>query len=103
MPLLAGPDGLAELQWALREVGFEGRLFIVADEHAMQLHDLPIAATCQTRRILQTGASKLTDQLQSIAQPWHFVKRCWLRLGGGHIRRGCDARWDERSPHRAHR
>src|SRR6266511_976705 len=38
VPLLAGPDALAELPRALAQAGFEGRLFIVADEQAMRLH-----------------------------------------------------------------
>src|SRR6266536_1061624 len=38
VPLLAGPDALAELPQALAQAGFEGRLFIVADEQAMRLH-----------------------------------------------------------------
>src|SRR5207247_5992578 len=54
VPLLAGPGALSELPRALAEVGFEGRLFVVADARAMLLHQDRLRAVLPDAPVLRS-------------------------------------------------
>jgi 3-dehydroquinate synthase len=90
VPLLAGPGALSELPRALREVGFEGRLFIVADECALTLHPdaLPDEPT------LRISGAEEAKTLQAVAHVWDWLveqgaqrRDALVAFGGGVV---CD-------------
>ncbi len=90
VPLVAGPDALLELPRALREVGFEGNLFVVADEQAMQLHGqrLPEAPT------LCISGDEASKTLEQVSRVWDWLieqgaqrRDAVLAFGGGVV---CD-------------
>src|SRR6266511_1385628 len=90
VPLLAGPDALAELPRALAQAGFEGRLFIVADEQAMRLHGdrLPEAP------LLCISGAEEDKNLAQVSGVWDWLveqtaqrRDAVLAFGGGVV---CD-------------
>jgi len=90
VPLLAGPDALAELPQALAQAGFEGRLFIVADEQAMRLHGdrLPEAP------LLCISGAEEDKNLAQVSGVWDWLveqaaqrRDAVLAFGGGVV---CD-------------
>jgi 3-dehydroquinate synthase len=93
VPLLAGPGALAELPDALRAVGFEGRLFVVADEHALKLHGTTLERVLNARTLPISGREE-DKTLESVSRVWDWLIECGaqrrdalLAFGGGVV---CD-------------
>jgi 3-dehydroquinate synthase len=69
IPLLAGPGALAELQPALTESGFAGRLFVVADEHAAALH----AGRLPEAPVLAISGAEKDKTLENASRVWDWL------------------------------
>ena len=89
VPLLAGPGAVGELKRALEDVGFEGRLFIVADEYAYKTHNvLPEAPA------LTLDGQETSKTLDTVSKVWDWLleqgaqrRDALVAFGGGVI---CD-------------
>jgi 3-dehydroquinate synthase len=73
VPLLAGPGALGELPRALSEVGFEGRLFVVADEYAMQLHQDRLRAVLPDATVLCISGDEADKTLDQVSKVWDWL------------------------------
>src|SRR5713101_4180486 len=73
VPLLAGPEALGELPRALAEVGFEGRLFVVADEVAMQLHQTRLRAVLPEATLLCISGDEAGKTLEQVSKIWDWL------------------------------
>jgi 3-dehydroquinate synthase len=73
VPLLAGRGALGELPRALAEVGFEGRLFVVADEFAMQFHQARLRAVLPEATLLCISGAEADKTLDQVAQIWDWL------------------------------
>jgi 3-dehydroquinate synthase len=73
VPLLAGRGALGELPRALAEVGFEGRLFVVADEFAMQFHEARLRAVLPEATLLCISGAEADKTLDQVAQIWDWL------------------------------
>jgi 3-dehydroquinate synthase len=73
VPLLAGPGALAELPRALAEVGFEGRLFVVADSYAMDLHRELLERVVKTTDILCISGEESNKTLTEVSKVWDWL------------------------------
>src|SRR5712691_5166172 len=94
VPLLAGPDALALLPQALADAGFEGRLFVVADAYAMQLHEARLRAVLPEATLLCISGAEADKTLQSVSCVWDWLveqgaqrRDAVLAFGGGVV---CD-------------
>jgi 3-dehydroquinate synthase len=94
VPLLAGPGALAELPRALAELGFAGRLFVVADQHALRLHGEALAAVLPEVPTLSLSGEEEHKTLGAAAQVWDWLveqgaqrRDALVAFGGGVI---CD-------------
>ena len=94
VPLLAGPGALRELPGALRQLGFEGRLFVVADEQAMQLHGAALRRVLPEAPTLCISGAEDHKTLDSVARVWDWLvdsgaqrRDALLAFGGGVV---CD-------------
>jgi 3-dehydroquinate synthase len=94
VPLLAGPGALAELPRSLSEIGFEGRLFIVADEYAIELHGGLLTAHLGDAPMLCIGGQEKDKTLDAVARVWDWLvdrgvqrRDALLAVGGGVV---CD-------------
>lgn len=90
VPLVVGPDAVAELPHALEQVGFQGRVFVVADESAVHLHGgkLPQAP------VLCISGAEADKNLDQVARVWDWLveqgaqrQDAVLAFGGGVV---CD-------------
>src|SRR5712692_982793 len=73
VPLLAGPEALGDLPRALSEVGFEGRLFVVADEYAMQLHQERLRAVLPEAALLCISGDEADKTLDQVSKIWDWL------------------------------
>jgi len=94
VPLLAGAGALAELPRALSEVGFEGRLFVVADEYALQLHQARLRAVLPEAPLLCISGAEADKTLENVSQIWDWLvdngaqrRDALVSFGGGVV---CD-------------
>jgi 3-dehydroquinate synthase len=94
VPLLAGPNALAELPHALAEQGFEGRLFVVADDVAAALHAEPLAAVLAEAPLLTISGQEADKTLQQVSRVWDWLvergaqrRDALVAFGGGVV---CD-------------
>ncbi len=94
VPLLAGPDALLELPAALAATGFEGRLFVVADEYALDLHRAALHAVQPDAPILPISGQEEDKTLESVSRVWDWLieqgaqrRDALLAFGGGVV---CD-------------
>jgi 3-dehydroquinate synthase len=94
VPLLAGPGALAQLPHALAESGFEGRLFVVADERAMALHGEGLATVLPEAPTLCISGDEEAKTLQVVAHVWDWLveqgaqrRDALVAFGGGVV---CD-------------
>jgi 3-dehydroquinate synthase len=90
IPLVAGADAISHLSRALAEAGFEGRVFVVADEHAMQLH----GARLPEAPVLCISGAEEDKNLDQLARVWDWLveqgaqrRDAVLAFGGGVV---CD-------------
>ena len=81
VPLLAGPGALSALPGALTEVGFEGRLFVVADAYAMDLHKELFGRVVNTPDILCISGQESDKTLAEVSKVWD-----WLVDRGAHVK-----------------
>ena len=95
VPLLAGPGALAQLPSALDEIGFEGRLYVVADELALELHgDRLQAVLGEAAPVLSISGREADKTIQAVAKVWDWLveqgaqrRDALLAFGGGVV---CD-------------
>ena len=94
VPLLAGPDALAELPRALAGVEFHGRLFVVADEQALDLHHSALRAALPEAPTLAVSGKEQDKRLDAVARVWDWLvdqgvqrQDALLAFGGGVV---CD-------------
>jgi 3-dehydroquinate synthase len=73
VPLLAGPSALAELPRALADVGFEGRLFVVADDHAMKLHKNQLDTVLPDTPTLCISGQESDKNLEQVSRVWDWL------------------------------
>ena len=81
VPLLAGPGALARLPSALAERGFAGRLWVVADALADDLHGAELRAVLPDASLLRIGGDEASKTLAQTAAVWD-----WLLEGGAERR-----------------
>src|SRR5712691_6342737 len=73
VPLLAGPDALALLPQALADAGFEGRLFVVADEYALQLHKARLRQVLPEATFLSISGAEADKTLEHVEDIWDWL------------------------------
>src|SRR6202158_3405471 len=73
VPLLAGPGALEVLPQALADAGFEGRLFVVADQHAMQLHEARLRAVLPEAALLCISGAEADKTLDQVSKIWDWL------------------------------
>ncbi len=73
VPLVAGSGALERLPLALAELGFAGRLFIVADEHAMSLHGRRLAEVLPEAPNLCISGSEAEKTLANVTHVWDWL------------------------------
>ena len=94
VPLLAGPGALGQLPTALGDVGFKGRLFVVADATALELHREAIAGVLAEAPILALSGAEEAKTLRAVSGVWDWLvsqgaqrRDALVAFGGGVI---CD-------------
>jgi 3-dehydroquinate synthase len=94
VPLLAGPGALERLPWSLAEMGFEGRLFVVADAYAVQLHQEALRAVLPDAPLLCISGDETDKTVHSLTSVWDWLvqqgaqrRDAILAFGGGVV---CD-------------
>ena len=94
VPLLAGPGALAELPRALSGAGFEGRVFVIADEFALGLHRSKLDQVLVGAPILPVSGLEADKTLESVSRVWDWLidngaqrRDALLAFGGGVV---CD-------------
>jgi 3-dehydroquinate synthase len=92
--LLAGPGALTELPAALAAIGFEGRLFVVADKVALEAHGSTLRQVLPDEPILGLSGDEMDKTLSSAAQVWDWLvdqgaqrRDALVAFGGGVV---CD-------------
>jgi 3-dehydroquinate synthase len=73
VPLLAGAGALERLPDALREAGFAGRLFVVADEYALRLHETRLRAVLPEAPLLSISGQEADKTLADAARVWDWL------------------------------
>jgi 3-dehydroquinate synthase len=93
VPLLAGPGALAEMPRALAAAGFEGRLFVIADEYALDLHGAVLDQVPKVATLAISGREE-DKTLESVSRVWDWLidrgaqrRDALLAFGGGVV---CD-------------
>jgi 3-dehydroquinate synthase len=94
VPLLAGPGALAEVPRALAELGFEGRVFVVADEYALRLHQAALNQVMAEAPTLCISGDEDAKTLDAVSRVWDWLvaqgaqrRDALLAFGGGVV---CD-------------
>ena len=94
VPLLAGPGALKEVRRALRDAGFEGRLFVVADERALALHGDALADVLADAPTLAISGDESAKTLEGVSRVWDWLvehnaqrRDALVAFGGGVV---CD-------------
>src|SRR6266702_751709 len=73
VPLLAGPGALTELPRAMREAGFEGRLFVVADDFALQIHKARLRDVLPEATLLAISGAESDKTLDQVSKIWDWL------------------------------
>jgi 3-dehydroquinate synthase len=73
VPLLAGPGALGELPRAMAEAGFEGRLFVVADEYALRLHEERLRQVLPEATLLCLSGAESDKTLANVEKIWDWL------------------------------
>ncbi len=94
VPLLAGPGALAELAPTLQAAGFRGRLWLVADALAADLHRARLRAVLPDVQLLAIPGDESHKTLEQVEQVWDWLVRsgaqrqdALVAFGGGVV---CD-------------
>ena len=93
VPLVAGPDAVSALPRVLNEAGFDGRLFVVADARAVELHGSALNAFGSAPRLCISG-DESAKSLDAVARVWDWLveqgvqrRDALVAFGGGVV---CD-------------
>ncbi len=94
MPLLTGPGALAELRRTLAELGFEGRVFVVADQYALDLHGDALRSVVAEAPLIAISGDEDAKTLEAVEKVWDWLveqgaqrRDAVLAFGGGVV---CD-------------
>lgn len=94
VPLLAGPQALAQLPEALRAAGFHGRLWLVADRNALRIHGSALGSLLPAIPTLELSGAEADKTLQQVSVVWDWLveqgaerRDALVAFGGGVI---CD-------------
>jgi 3-dehydroquinate synthase len=94
VPLVSGPGALGELPRALSAIGFEGRLFVVGDSRALDLHGLHLQRVLPEVPILGISGDEENKTLRAVSEVWDWLiengaqrRDALLAFGGGVV---CD-------------
>ncbi len=94
VPLLAGPDALTDLPGALAEAEFSGRLFVVADRHAYDLHGPRLRSVLPQAAVLGISGDEANKGLAQVGAVWDWLveqgaqrRDALVAFGGGVV---CD-------------
>ncbi|HEX8968876.1 MAG TPA: 3-dehydroquinate synthase [Chloroflexota bacterium] len=94
VPLLAGPGAIAQLPRALNEAGFDGRLFVVADERALALHAERLTEVLPAAPVLSISGDEAAKTLSVVSGVWDWLveqraqrRDALVAFGGGVV---CD-------------
>lgn len=94
VPLLTGPDALADLGKTLAEIGFEGRLFVVGDEGALRLHGARLTGMLADAPRLAISGAEADKTIDSVSRVWDWLvdlgaqrRDALVAFGGGVV---CD-------------
>jgi 3-dehydroquinate synthase len=94
VPLLAGPEALARLPEALTEAHFKGRLFIVADRVAADLHGQALRQVLPESPVLTISGAEADKTLAQVGLVWDWLvemgterRDALIAFGGGVV---CD-------------
>lgn len=93
VPLVAGPDAVAALPQVLSDAGFEGRLFVIADKRAADLHGSALTAFGSAPMLCVSG-DESAKTLEAVAHVWDWLvdnsaqrRDALVAFGGGVV---CD-------------
>ena len=93
VPLLAGPGAVAALPQVLSDAGFEGRLFVIADKRAADLHGSALIGLGSAPRLCISG-DESAKTLDAVARVWDWLidngaqrRDALVAFGGGVV---CD-------------
>jgi len=94
VPLLAGPGALAELPGALASIGFDGRLFVIADAVALEAHGAALREVLAHDPLLCLSGAENDKTLTNVARVWDWLveqgaqrRDALVAFGGGVV---CD-------------
>jgi 3-dehydroquinate synthase len=94
VPLLAGPDALAHLPKALAEADFDGRLLVVADQVAADLHAKMLRHVLPAAPVLTISGAEADKTLAQVSRVWDWLveqraerRDALVAFGGGVV---CD-------------
>lgn len=95
VPLLAGPGAIGELERALADISFEGRLFVVADEYAYQTYKASLGLDAlKNAPVLLLDGQEASKTLETVSRVWDWLveqgaqrRDALVAFGGGVI---CD-------------
>jgi len=94
VPLLAGPGALRDLPKTLADTGFEGRLFVIADERAAALHGEMLNRVLAEAPTLAISGDEEAKTLESVSKVWDWLiamgaqrRDALVAFGGGVV---CD-------------
>jgi len=94
VPLLAGPAALSRLPHALDEIGFDGRLFVLADALALQLHGDVLNSVIPEAPVLTLSGAEEAKTLSAVSDVWDWLvgqgaqrRDALVAFGGGVV---CD-------------
>jgi 3-dehydroquinate synthase len=94
VPLIACPGALGRLPSALADIGFDGRIFVVADEYAMRLHGELLQSVLPGATTLCISGAESDKTLDQVSRIWDWLveqgaqrRDALLAFGGGVV---CD-------------
>jgi 3-dehydroquinate synthase len=94
VPLVVGPQALEELPHVLANTGFAGRLWLVADQRAMELHGARVQTVLPDVPCLQLSGSEADKTLEQVSTVWDWLvesgaqrRDALIAFGGGVV---CD-------------
>jgi 3-dehydroquinate synthase len=73
VPLIAGPGALEQLPAALAGAGFEGRLFVVADSTAADLHAESLRSLSESGVVLRVSGAEADKTLDQVSRVWDWL------------------------------
>lgn len=94
VPLLTGPDALPEIPSALEDIGFDGRLFVVGDARALELHHARLTGALASAPRLAISGDEVDKTVEAVSRVWDWLvdngaqrRDALVAFGGGVV---CD-------------